>query len=538
MSDLNGKALLNNPTSNRGTALSRQERKQLGVLGLLPATEETLQLQAQRALEQMRSYAEPLQRYVYLDTLHNTNETLFFKVVCDNIEEIMPLIYTPVVGAACQNFSHIFQQTRGLYVTMDDLGHVNELIDNVEQDDVEVIVVTDGQRILGLGDQGANGMGIPIGKLSLYTACAGIAPEKTLPVMLDVGTDNQDYLADPLYIGARHERIQGERYDALVDEFIEAARRRWPNVLVQFEDFGNTNAFRVLDRWIDKTLCFNDDIQGTACAAVTGFFSAMRITQGHLADQRVLFLGAGEAATGIANLIAEAIADETGCSLEEGRKRCFLFDSKGLVTANRTDLRAHKLEFAHQAQDTKSFVEAIEQLKPTAIIGVSSQAGAFTQEVIELMSKLNERPIIFALSNPTIKAECSAEQAYRYSQGRALFASGSPFAPVEMFGKTFVPRQGNNSYVFPALGRGATFAQAKTMPTGMFLAASRTLAGLVSQDDLDHGSLYPSLADIRHISEEISVAVAQYAYDNGLAKNERPADLKSAVKASMYTPKY
>lgn len=533
-----GKTFLNNPSSNRGTALSRQERQQLGVLGLLPAAEETLQLQAQRAIEQMRSYAEPFQRYVYLDTLHNTNETLFFKVVCDHIEEVMPLIYTPVVGEACQKFSHIFQQTRGLYVTMQDQGHVSELIDNVPQEDVEVIVVTDGQRILGLGDQGANGMGIPIGKLSLYTACAGIAPQKTLPVMLDVGTDNQDYLADPLYIGARHERIQGERYDALVDEFIEAARRRWPNVLIQFEDFGNTNAFRVLNRWIDKTLCFNDDIQGTACAAVTGFFSAMRITGGALADQRVLFLGAGEAATGIANLIAEAIAEEKGISVEEGRKRCFLFDSKGLVTSHRTDLRAHKLEFAHEAQDTKSFIEAIEQLRPTAIIGVSSQAGAFTQEIIELMSKLNERPIIFALSNPTIKAECTAEQAYRYSEGRALFASGSPFAPVEMFGKTFVPRQGNNSYVFPALGRGATFAQAKTMPTGMFLVASRTLAGLVSQEDLDHGSLYPSLADIRHISEEISVAVAQYAYDNGLAKNERPADLKSAVKASMYTPKY
>ena len=475
---------------------------------------------------------------MYLDTLHNTNETLFYKVVSDYIEEVMPVIYTPTVGEACQKFSHIFQQARGLFVSIEDKGHVDEILANVDQDDVEVIVVTDGQRILGLGDQGVNGMGIPVGKLALYTACAGIAPEKTLPVTIDVGTNNADYLADPLYMGLRHERVQGEAYDELVDEFMQAVRRRWPNVLVQFEDFGNANAFRVLDRWKDNALCFNDDIQGTACVAVTGFFSAMRVLGAKLADQRVLFLGAGEAASGIANLIAQAISDETGEPIEEARKRCFLYDSKGLVVASRTDLSHHKREFAHEAEFTKTFEESIEQLRPTAIVGVAAQPNAFNEGVIRRMCELNERPIIFALSNPTSKAECSAEQAYRYSNGKALFASGSPFAPVDFNGMHFVPRQGNNAYVFPALGRGATFARSKTMPIGMFLAASRKLADLVSEEDLANGSLYPSLTDIRPISEAISVAVAEYAYANGLAQNEKPEDLEAAVKASMWTPKY
>lgn len=535
---IKGQKLLRNPLMNRGTAFTQEERAAAGVRGLLPPTVETLELQAQRAIEQLRSYELPIHRYVYLDTLHNTNETLFYKVVSDYIEEVMPVIYTPTVGEACQKFSHIFQQTRGLFVSIEDKGHVDEILANVDQDDVEVIVVTDGQRILGLGDQGVNGMGIPVGKLALYTACAGIAPEKTLPVTIDVGTNNADYLADPLYMGLRHERVQGEAYDELVDEFMQAVCRRWPNVLVQFEDFGNANAFRVLDRWKDNALCFNDDIQGTACVAVTGFFSAMRVLGAKLADQRVLFLGAGEAATGIANLIAQAISDETGETIEEARKRCFLYDSKGLVVASRTDLSHHKQEFAHEAEFTKTFEESIEQLRPTAIVGVAAQPNAFNEGVIRRMSELNERPIIFALSNPTSKAECSAEMAYRFSNGKALFASGSPFAPVDIDGQHFVPRQGNNAYVFPALGRGATFARSKTMPVGMFLAASRKLAEMVSEEDLANGSLYPSLMDIRPISEEISVAVAEYAYANGLAQNEKPEDLDAAVKASMWTPKY
>ena len=533
-----GHKFLRSPLLNRGSAFTEEERCQSGLRGLLPARVETLEEQAKRAITVMRRFPTGLQRYIYLDALHNTNETLFFKVVSDYIEEVMPIIYTPTVGEACQEFSHIFMQTRGLYVTINDKGRIAQLLDNVAQDDVEVIVVTDGQRILGLGDQGVNGMGIPIGKLALYTACAGVAPEKTLPVTIDVGTNNPTYLADPMYLGLRHERICGAAYDELIDEFMDAVRKRWPNVLVQFEDFGNANAFRLLDRWKDKSLCFNDDIQGTACVALTGFYSAMRVTGGKLADQRVLFLGAGEAATGIANLIAAAIADETGMPMEEARKRCFLFDSKGLVESTRTGLTAHKKDFAHDAQPATSFLQAVQQLRPTAIVGVAALTNAFDSMVIGEMSAINERPIIFALSNPTSKAECTAEMAYQFSDGRALFASGSPFDTVQYKGKTFVPRQGNNSYVFPALGRAATFVKAKTMPTGMFLAASRKLAELVTQEDLDNGSLYPSLTEIRPISEAVSVAVAQWAYDNGLATAEKPEDLDAAVKASMYTPHY
>lgn len=533
-----GQKFLRNPLLNRGSAFSEEERCESGLRGLLPARVETLDEQAKRAITVMRRFPTGLQRYIYLDALHNTNETLFFKVVSDYIEEVMPIIYTPTVGEACQEFSHIFMQTRGLYVTINDKGHVSELLDNVGQDDVEVIVVTDGQRILGLGDQGVNGMGIPIGKLALYTACAGVAPEKTLPVTIDVGTNNPAYLADPMYLGLRHERVCGAAYDELIDEFMQACRKRWPNVLIQFEDFGNANAFRLLNRWKDKSLCFNDDIQGTACVALTGFYSAMRVTGGKLADQRVLFLGAGEAATGIANLIAEAIVDETGMSIEEARKRCFLFDSKGLVTASRTGLVSHKKEFAHEAEPAESFLQAVQQLRPTAIVGVAALPNAFDSMVIGEMSRINERPIIFALSNPTSKAECTAEMAYQFSEGRALFASGSPFDKVEYNGKTFVPRQGNNAYVFPALGRAATFVKSKTMPTGMFLAASRKLADLVTEEDLERGSLYPALSEIRLISESISVAVAEWAYTHGVATAQKPEDLDAAVKASMYVPHY
>ena len=533
-----GQKFLRNPLLNRGSAFSEEERCESGLRGLLPARVETLDEQAKRAITVMRRFPTGLQRYIYLDALHNTNETLFFKVVSDYIEEVMPIIYTPTVGEACQEFSHIFMQTRGLYVTINDKGHVSELLDNVGQDDVEVIVVTDGQRILGLGDQGVNGMGIPIGKLALYTACAGVAPEKTLPVTIDVGTNNPAYLADPMYLGLRHERVCGAAYDELIDEFMQACRKRWPNVLIQFEDFGNANAFRLLNRWKDKSLCFNDDIQGTACVALTGFYSAMRVTGSKLADQRVLFLGAGEAATGIANLIAEAIVDETGMSIEEARKRCFLFDSKGLVTASRTGLVSHKKEFAHEAEPAESFLQAVQQLRPTAIVGVAALPNAFDSMVIGEMSRINERPIIFALSNPTSKAECTAEMAYQFSEGRALFASGSPFDKVEYNGKTFVPRQGNNAYVFPALGRAATFVKSKTMPTGMFLAASRKLADLVTEEDLERGSLYPALSEIRPISESISVAVAEWAYTHGVATAQKPEDLDAAVKASMYVPHY
>ena len=478
----------------------------------------------------------PLSKFLLLDSLHANDEGLYFSLLNDYIDECMPIVYTPTVGEVCQKFSHIYRHPRGLFISIEDKGRVAELINNAPNEEVDVIVVTDGQRILGLGDQGINGMGIPCGKLSLYTACAGIAPEKTLPVTIDVGTNNQDNLADPLYLGLRHERVTGEAYDELIEEFVTETRRRWPNVLIQFEDFGNNHAFDLLERYKERVLCFNDDIQGTAAVAVTGVYSALRVTGQKLADQKFLFLGAGEAATGIAELIADAMVEE-GRDREEALKHCALFDSKGLVTATRGDKLAHnKVPFAHDLPNCRTFIEAVKALRPTGIIGVSAQPGAFNAEVLKEMAAINERPIIFALSNPTSRAECDAVTAYYGTNGRALFASGSPFAPVKWEGKTFVPRQGNNSYVFPGLGLGAVFSRAKWMPTGMFLAASRELAELVSEEDLAQGSLYPPLSAVREVSVKIGAAVAKYAYDSGLAGNERPDDIEAAVRSFMYSP--
>lgn len=531
-----GADLLRNPQLNRADAFTQEERDEKGLRGLLPPAVTTKELQVQRMLALLDRCPTALDKFLMLDSLHTTDEDLYFKLLIEHIDDFMPVVYTPTVGEVCQKFSHIYRYPRGAFISINDNGRVGEIIDNVPNEEVDVIVVTDGQRILGLGDLGVNGMGIPCGKLSLYTACAGIAPEKTLPVTIDVGTNNQDNLNDPLYLGLRHERVSGEAYDELIEEFMTEARRRWPNVLIQFEDFGNNHAFDLLERYKDKCLCFNDDIQGTATVAVTGVYSALRVTKQKLADQRFLFLGAGEAATGIAELLVDAMVAE-GMDRAEALKHCCLFDSKGLVTSTRGDKLAHnKVPFAHDLPNCKTFIEAVRALRPTGVIGVAAQPGAFNAEVLHEMAEINERPIVFALSNPTSRAECNAETAYRETNGRALFASGSPFAPVALGDKTFVPRQGNNSYVFPGLGLGAVFAQARCMPTGMFLAASRALAEFVSESDLEQGSLYPPLSMVREVSVKIGATVAQYAYDNGLANNERPEDLEAAVRAFMYDP--
>ena len=531
-----GADLLRNPQLNRADAFTQEERDEKGLRGLLPPAVTTKELQVQRMLALLDRCPTALDKFLMLDSLHATDEDLYFKLLIEHIDDFMPVVYTPTVGEVCQKFSHIYRYPRGAFISINDKGRVGEIIDNVPNEEVDVIVVTDGQRILGLGDLGVNGMGIPCGKLSLYTACAGIAPEKTLPVTIDVGTNNQDNLNDPLYLGLRHERVSGEAYDELIEEFMTEARRRWPNVLIQFEDFGNNHAFDLLERYKDKCLCFNDDIQGTATVAVTGVYSALRVTKQKLADQRFLFLGAGEAATGIAELLVDAMVAE-GMDRAEALKHCCLFDSKGLVTSTRGDKLAHnKVPFAHDLPNCKTFIEAVRALRPTGVIGVAAQPGAFNAEVLHEMAEINERPIVFALSNPTSRAECNAETAYRETNGRALFASGSPFAPVALGDKTFVPRQGNNSYVFPGLGLGAVFAQARCMPTGMFLAASRALAEFVSESDLEQGSLYPPLSMVREVSVKIGATVAQYAYDNGLANNERPEDLEAAVRAFMYDP--
>ena len=530
-----GADLLRNPQLNRADAFTQEERDARGLRGLLPPAVSTMELQVKRTLALLDRCPTALDKFLMLDSLHATDEDLYFKILIDYIDDYMPVVYTPTVGEVCQKFSHIYRYPRGAFISINDKGRVREIIENCPNEEVDVIVVTDGQRILGLGDLGINGMGIPCGKLSLYTACAGIAPEKTLPVTIDVGTNNPEYLNDPMYLGLRQERVTGEAYDELIEEFVTEARRRWPNVLIQFEDFGNANAFKLLSDYQEKILCFNDDIQGTASVVVSGMYSAVRVKGEKMADQKFLFFGAGEAACGIANLLADALIDD-GLSREDALAHCYLFDSKGLVTKARTDLAAHKQPFAVDAPDTASFLEAVKTLKPTAIIGVAGQPQTFTKEVLEEMAKLNERPIIFALSNPTSKAECTAEQAYTATKGKALFASGSPFDPVEYEGKTFVPRQGNNSYVFPALGLGAVFSRSKWMPDGMFLVAAKVLATLVSDADLAQGSLYPALSDIRPVSVKIGAAVAAYAYEHGLAQNERPADLEKAVDEFMYRP--
>ena len=531
-----GMALLRDPLLNKGTAFTEQERDSLGLRGLLPAHVLSMEAQAERVLTNLRSLPDDLQKYIVLNALHDRNEALFFRVVCDNIDEIQPLIYTPTVGLACQRFGHIFQRPRGLFISVNDRGRIAELMANWPYP-AKLIVVTDGERILGLGDLGANGMGIPVGKLSLYSACAGVHPELCLPVMLDVGTNNEALLNDPYYIGLRQKRLSGDAYDELVDEFVTAARETFPGVLIQFEDFANHSAFRILHKYRDKICVFNDDIQGTAAVALAGLLSALRVTGGKLTDQRVLFLGAGEAATGIAELVVSAMVAQ-GASEAEAIRRNWLVDSRGLVVKNRPGLTAHKLRYAHDHAPVSDFLAAIETLKPTAIIGVAAVGSAFTPEVLQAMARINDRPIVFALSNPTSKAECSAEEAYRHTEGRALFACGSPYDPVKLDGMTFVPRQGNNSYIFPGVGLGAIASGTRLVTDEMFMEAAHALAHLVSEADIKQGSLYPALARIREVSAHIAAAVAYVAYKRGLATNQAPKDLIAYIRMQMYDPHY
>jgi malate dehydrogenase (oxaloacetate-decarboxylating)(NADP+) len=533
---LRGMALLRDPLLNKGTAFTEAERDALGLRGFLPAHVFSMQAQVERVLANLRSLPSDLLKYVALNELHDRNEALFFRVVTDNIDEIQPLIYTPTVGLACQRFGYIFQRPRGLFIGANDRGRIAELLGNWPYP-TKLIVVTDGERILGLGDLGANGMGIPVGKLSLYSACAGIHPELCLPVMLDVGTNNEALLNDPYYIGMRQRRLSGAAYDEFVDEFITAARETFPGVLIQFEDFANHSAFRLLHKYRDKICIFNDDIQGTAAVALAGLFSALRVSGGKLTDQTVLFLGAGEAATGIADLVVSAMMAQ-GASEAEALRRTWLVDSRGLVVRSRSDLTEHKLRYAHDHAPVGDFLTAIRTLRPTAIIGVAAVGGAFTPEVLQTMAQINDRPIVFALSNPTSKAECCAEEAYRHTGGRALFACGSPYDPVQLGGKTFVPRQGNNSYIFPGVGLGAIASGARLVTDEMFMAAAHTLANLVSEADIEQGSLYPALPRIREVSAHIAAAVADVAYQRGLATGQAPNDLIAYVQSQMYDPHY
>ena len=531
-----GVALLRDPALNKGTAFTEHERDALGLRGLLPPHVLSQDEQVQRVLENLRRLPDDLDKHVALNALHDRNETLFFRVVCDNIDEMQPLIYTPTVGLACQKYGHIFQRPRGLFIGSNDRGRIAGVLRNWPYR-AGIIVVSDGERILGLGDLGANGMGIPVGKLSLYAACAGVHPNLCLPVMLDVGTNNAELLNDRYYVGLRQRRVRGAAYDELVEEFINAAHEVFPGVVIQFEDFANHNAFRLLHKYRDRICTFNDDIQGTAAVALAGIFSALRITGGKLTDQRILFLGAGEAATGIADLVVSAMVAQ-GLDEKTARRRCWLVDSRGLVANNRTDLAEHKLPYAHDHAPIGDFLAAVKTLKPTAIIGVAAVGGAFTKEVLEEMARINELPVVFALSNPTSKAECTAEEAYRHTGGRALFACGSPFEPVALNGKTFVPRQGNNSYIFPGIGLGAIASGARRITDEMFMTAAHSLAHDVTEPDLGQGSLYPALPRIREVSANIAVKVAGVAYRRGLAAGREPQDVLAHVRSQMYEPPY
>jgi len=532
-----GMALLQQAQWNKGAAFSQTERVFFELDGLLPPKVFDLETQVSRVLKQLAAASHDLERYVLLMNVAQRNQTLFYRLVIDHIECVMPLIYTPTVGQACETYGHIYQYPQGIYLSWAQRGQMASILKRLAKPEIAVIVVTDGERILGLGDLGAYGMGIPIGKLALYSACAGIDPQTTLPVLLDVGCNNQKLLADPLYTGIQQPRIRGQAYDDFIEEFMQAVQQCFPRALVQFEDFANLNAFRLLDKYREQACVFNDDIQGTGAVALAGIYAALRITKLALTAQRFLFLGAGEAAMGIAASLVTALQAE-GLSLAAARQCCYFVDSHGLVQNQRTDLNSHKRLYAHVHTPANSFLEAVSTLKPTAIIGVSGQAGGFSAATLTLMAELNSHPIIFALSNPTSKAECSATEAYYHTQGQAIFASGSPFAPVRYAGHLHISGQGNNAYIFPGVGLAIISCHIQPIEDILFFVAAKTLATSVSEHDLDQGRVYPALRDIRAVSLQIAIAVAEKAYTLGLAQLPRPDNLSNYIKKQVYQPVY
>jgi len=534
---LTGYDLLHTPRLNKGTAFTEAERRAHGLEGLLPPAITTMELQIARRHAEIANLDDDLQKYLVLSDLQARNETLFYAVLMSDPATYMPLVYTPTVGEACQKFAHIFREARGMYLPISARGRVREILGNWPEKDVRFIVVTDGERILGLGDLGAGGMGIPLGKLALYTACAGVPPQYCLPVVLDIGTNNQVLLDDPLYLGLRRNRVRGEEYTAFVDEFVAAVHALYPKCCIQWEDFANINAVPILARYRDKICTYNDDIQGTAGIALAGIFAAMRVTRQKITDQRLLFLGGGSAGTGIAELISQAMVLE-GMDIREARGRNALFDINGLLVSCRTDLADFQRPFVQDRAPISTFLDAVKALRPTGIIGVSAVPKLFTREVIEAMAEINERPIIFPYSNPTSRSECTAEEAYRWSGGRAVFASGSPFPPVEIAGRKFVPGQGNNVYIFPAMGMAVFATEATRVTEGMFLVASKAVAEQVTDEDLATGLIYPPQSTILDASLHVAGRVAAYIFDNGLARVPRPSDIGALIRARAYRPVY
>ncbi|KAK4745539.1 hypothetical protein SAY87_011851 [Trapa incisa] len=536
-----GYTLLRDPRHNKGLAFSEKERDAHYLRGLLPPATMNQELQEKKLMHMLRQYKVPLQRYMAMMDLQERNERLFYKLLIDNVEELLPVVYTPTVGEACQKYGSIFRHSQGLYISLKDKGKTLEVLKNWPERNIQVIVVTDGERILGLGDLGCQGMGIPVGKLSLYTALGGLRPSACLPITIDVGTNNKDLLKDEFYIGLRQNRATGQEYAELLEEFMSAVKQNYgEKVLIQFEDFANHNAFELLAKYRSSHLVFNDDIQGTASVVLAGLISALKSVGGKLADQKFLFLGAGEAGTGIAELIALQISKQTKTSIEETRKKIWLVDSKGLIVASRKESLQHfKKPWAHDHEPTKTLLDAVKDIKPTVLIGSSGVGKTFTKQVVEAMASFNEKPIILALSNPTSQSECTAEEAYTWSEGRAIFASGSPFDPVKYNGVTYVPGQANNAYVFPGFGLGLIISGAIRVKDDMLLVASEALAAQVTAENFEKGLIYPPFSNIRKISAQIAAKVAAKAYELGLATHlPQPKDLVRYAESCMYSPVY
>jgi malate dehydrogenase (oxaloacetate-decarboxylating)(NADP+) len=532
-----GVELLHDPTLNKSTAFTEAEKQALGIVGLVPDITEGVDVQLNRVRMQLGSKTTDLERYIYLINLLDHNETLFYRTVMSDPAYFLPIVYDPTIGEACLKFGHIYRQTRGMYLSMTRRGKVKEVLRNWPQKDLRFICVTDGGRILGLGDLGANGAGIPIGKLQLYTACAGVPPQYLMPMYLDAGTNNQQYLHDPLYLGMRKTRPPTAELYSFVDEFMQAVQEVFPKCCVHFEDWTGVDAIHLLERYRDKYCVYNDDVQGTAGITLTGMINAAKLKGKKLKDEKYLFLGAGSAGIGLANLLCSALVGQ-GMSLKDAQSRVYMFDIHGLLESSRTDLVDFQKPYAHKHAPTKDFVAAIRSIKPTTIIGVSTVGGAFTKQVVETMSEINERPVILALSNPTEKAECTPEQAYTWSKGKAIYAAGVQFPPVHYNGQTFLPGQANNFYIFPAVGMAIFATQAKRVTDEMFIEAGQAVADQVPADLLKQGLLYPLQSNVLETEIKTAARVAKLVFDSKLAQVDRPADMEAFIRSHVYRPEY
>ncbi len=532
-----GIELLQDSSLNKSTAFTESEKQALGLVGLVPDVTETEELQLQRVMLQLSHKTTDLDRFIYLVNLLDHNETLFYRTIMSDPARFLPIIYDPTIGEVCLKFGHIYRQSRGMYLSIERRGQVRQILRNWPRKDIRFICVTDGGRILGLGDLGANGMGIPIGKLQLYTAAAGVPPEHLLPLYLDAGTNNEQYLSDPLYLGLRRSRPSTEELYSFVDEFVEAVQEVFPKCCIHFEDWTGVDAVRLLQRYRDKYCVYNDDVQGTAGITLAGMINAAKIKGTNLKDEKYLFLGAGSAGIGLANLLCSALVAQ-GMTIEDARSQVYMFDLNGLLESTRTDLMDFQMVYAHPHPPTRDFAAAIESIKPTTIIGVSTVGGAFGRKVVETMSRINERPVILALSNPTEHAECTAEQAYTWSEGKAIYAAGVQFPPVQCNGQTFLPGQANNFYIFPAVGMAIFATQAKRVTDEMFIEAAAAVADQVPENLLKQGLLYPLQSNILETEIQTAARVAQLVFDSGLARVDRPTDMTAFIRRHLYTPEY